>query len=126
MFSYIYILLSSLLKFLVFVSEKVIDFSVIFHPTYQLNYAIKTGVSFGLRSPLIGNIFINLQDLIYISGNFTESVTDDLPNFLVIEIINSKMIVKEKMVKRDFSKFDKEKLIKDCNILKMNNEIENI
>ena len=34
------------------------------------------------------------------------------------------MRVKEKMVKRDFSKFDKEKLIKDCNILKMNNEID--
>ena len=81
-------------------------------------------MSFGLRSPLIGNIFINLQDLIYISGNFTESITDHLPNFLVIEIINSKMIVKEKMVKRDFSKSDKEKLIKDCNILKMNNEID--
>ena len=73
---------------------------------------------------LIENAFINFQDLICTSGTFNESVTDDLPNFLIIEHIDLKMKIKEKIVKRDFCKFEKEKLIKDFDELKINNKTD--
>ena len=60
------------------------------------------------QSSLIDNVFINFEDLICTSGDFTESATDQLPNFLIIENINFKLKIKEKIVKRDFSKFSKE------------------
>ena len=54
----------------------------------------------------------------------TESVTDHLLNFLIIENLNFKRKIKEKILKRDFSKSDKEKLIKDFHELKINNKID--
>ena len=68
--------------------------------------------------------FINFQDLICTSGKGTESVTDHLLNFLIIENLNFKRKIKEKILKRDFSKSDKEKLIKDFHELKINNKID--
>lgn len=47
------------------------------------------------KPSLIDNAFINFQDLICTSGNFTESVTDQIPNFFIIENVNFKIKIKK-------------------------------
>jgi len=62
---------------------------------------------------LIDNIFFNSLEHLVISGNVLSSITDHLPNFLIVNKLSN--IPKNfKMFKRDYSKFDKNAFISDC------------
>ena len=79
------------------------------------------------QASLIGNFFIDFNDLHCTSGNFFEKIGDHLPNFLIIEKLSYHLKKKEKPYKRHYTNFDEENLIKDIgklnlteNILKIN------
>lgn len=61
---------------------------------------------------LIDNIFFNSIDFNTISGNILHDLSDHLPNFLIVNQLNT-YFPKNKIFKRDYSKFDQESFMKD-------------
>ena len=64
------------------------------------------------KPSLIDNIFTNFHNLDCTSGNLLDRISEHLPNFLIIEKIKTFKMPKNKIKKRDYSNFDKEKFIK--------------
>ena len=61
---------------------------------------------------LIDNIFFNSITHHTISGNIVYDLSDHLPNFLIINKFSS-LPKNTKIVKRDYSLFDENKLLRD-------------
>ena len=61
------------------------------------------------------NILIDSQENVYTSGNFTTSISDDLPYITIIENLWSDTLIKKdvKTPKKDFSKFHSGNFIRD-------------
>ena len=61
------------------------------------------------------NILINSQENVYTSGYLTTSISDHLPQFMIIENFFSETLLKKdvKTRKRDFSKFHSDIFIRD-------------
>ena len=59
------------------------------------------------RPSLVDNIFVNFSDMHCTSGNIIEKITDHLPNFLIIENLNTQLNSKVKTLQH----FTPEKLI---------------
>ena len=58
------------------------------------------------------NIFVNFSDMHCASGNIIEKITDDLPDFLIIESLNTQLDCKVKTLKRDLQHFTPKKTYK--------------
>ena len=65
------------------------------------------------KSFLIDNIFAKFSDTHCTSGNIIEKITDHLPNFLLIEGLNTQLDCNVKTLKRDLQHFTPKKLIND-------------
>ena len=78
------------------------------------------------KPSLIDNIFINFHNLNCTSGNLLERISEHLPNFLIIEKIKTFKMPKNKIKKRDYSNFDKEKFIKDFQKSDLKDKISNM
>ena len=78
------------------------------------------------KPSLIDNIFINFHNLNCTSGNLLERISEHLPNFLIIEKIKIFKMPKNKIKKRDYSDFDKEKFIKDFQKSDLKDKISNM
>ena len=63
------------------------------------------------KSSLVDNIFANFSDMHCTSGNITEKVTDHLPNFSLIEGLNTQLDCNVKTLKRDLKHFTPKKLM---------------
>ena len=59
---------------------------------------------------LIDNIFFNSLEFLALSGNIVYDLTDQLPNFLIIQKFTS-LPINVKIYKRDYSNFDESALI---------------
>ena len=82
--------------------------------TYQLqpNIVYPTRIVDNARPTLIDNIFSNYINDNNISGNFLETISDHLPNFMIIpDYLKSELKVKYK--KRDYSNFNEKDYIAD-------------
>ena len=61
------------------------------------------------KPALVDNIFVNFSDMHCTSGNIIEKITDQLPNFLLIEGLNTQLVSKVKTLKRDLQHFPPKK-----------------
>ena len=68
---------------------------------------------------LIDNIFFNSLEHFVISGNLCYDLTDHLPNFLIVSKLSS-LPASTKVFRRDYSNFDKERLISDIQSIDWN------
>ena len=77
--------------------------SNLFHSSYHFTYK---NYDVDLKH-LIDNIFSNRFDPSFISGNITTSISDHLPQFLLVPNINIKDLIPKKhnLFKRDTRKF---------------------
>ena len=66
----------------------------------------------GQRPSIVDNIFTNIIDKEIISGNFLEKISDHLPNFTIIKDLSKKR-QRQKISKRDFTKFNENDYIYD-------------
>ena len=57
------------------------------------------------KPSLVDNIFVNFSDMHCTSGNIIEKITDHLPNFLLIEGLNTQLDSKVKTLKIDLQHF---------------------
>ena len=53
------------------------------------------------KHSLVDNIFVKFSDMHCTSGNIIEKITEHLPNFLLIESLNTQLDSKVKILKRD-------------------------
>ena len=64
---------------------------------------------------LIGNIFSNIHTPSSVSGNLTSSISDHLPQFLIVpDIFFNLLPPKSKIYERDWNNFDHENFNLDC------------
>ena len=68
---------------------------------------------------IIDNIFFNSLEHFVISGNLCYDLTDHLPNFLIVSKLSS-LPASTKVFRRDYSNFDKERLISDIQSIDWN------
>ena len=61
------------------------------------------------KPSLVDNIFVNFSDMHCTSGNIIEKITDQLPNFLLIEGLSTQLVSKVKTLKRDLQHFPPKK-----------------
>ena len=61
------------------------------------------------------NIFTNYMDKNCNSGNLYSKISDHLPNFIIIDNINTKLTNEQKIFKRDMKNFDAEKFATELN-----------
>ena len=76
------------------------------------------------KPSLVDNIFVNFSDMHCTSGNIIEKITDHLPNFLLIESLNTQLDSKVKTLKRDPQHFPPKKLINDFLALNLGEKLE--
>ena len=76
------------------------------------------------KPSLVDNIFVNFSDMYCTSGNIIEKITDHLPNFLLIEGLNTQLDSKVKTLKRDLQHFTPKKLINDFLALNLGEKLE--
>ena len=76
------------------------------------------------KPSLVDNIFVNFSDMHCTSGNIIEKITDHLPNFLLIEGLNTQFDSKVKTLKRDLQHFTPKKLINDFLALNLGRKLE--
>ena len=73
---------------------------------------------------LIDNIFFNSFEFTTLSGNITHSISDHLMQFVILEdFITPKPLPKTNLYKRNFDKFDNNKLKEDFGKIDWINEI---
>lgn len=72
-----------------------------------------TRVTNNAQPSLIDNIFLNNNNLDFISGNLTTKITDHMPNFLILNEFSNISTQKTKITKRDFSKFDEQSFLSE-------------
>ena len=73
---------------------------------------------------LIENIFFNSFEFTTLSGNITHSISDHLMQFVILEdFITPKPLPKTNLYKRNFDKFDNNKLKEDFGKIDWINEI---
>ena len=76
-----------------------------------------TRVVLNSRPSLIDNIYVNIYDKTNHSGNFLDKVTDDMPNFCIIE--DTHKVKKNRKIRIwDTQQFEKDKFRKDLEELK--------
>ena len=76
------------------------------------------------KPSLADNIFVSFRDMHCTSGNIIEKITDHLPNFLIIENLNTQLDSKVKTLKRDLQHFTPEKLTNDFLALNIGGKLE--
>ena len=94
--------------------------------TYQLqpNIIYPTRIVDNARLTLVDNIFSNYLNDNNMSGNLLETISDHLPNFMIIpDYLKSELKIKYK--KRDYSKFIEKDYITDLNNYNMIQNINN-
>ena len=71
------------------------------------------------KASLIDNIFSNITDNCFFSGNLIDKISDHMPNFLNIEMTSPEQTSTVKVKKRDFSKFNSINFLKDLEDLNL-------
>ena len=74
---------------------------------------------------LIDNIFTNIIDKDIVSGNIIQKVSDHMPNFIIIKNMIPRR-KKNKITKRDFSKFSTEDYISDTSKINIDKELDSL
>ena len=76
------------------------------------------------KPSLADNIFVNFSDMHCTSGNIIEKITDHLPNFLIIENLNTQLDSKVRTLNRDLQHFTPEKITNDFLALNLGGKLE--
>ena len=78
------------------------------------------------KSFLVDNIYINFNDVHCTSENLIEKITNHLTNILIVEGLTTHLGLKFKPLKRNFTHFKKEKLVKDIHELNVMEKLEHV
>ena len=78
------------------------------------------------KPSLVDNTLNNFNDMHCTSGKVIANLTDHLPNFLIIENLNTHLEFKLNPLKRDFTLFKKENLVKDIHELNLMEKAEHV
>lgn len=75
---------------------------------------------------LIDNIFLNLINQKFIAGNINESISDHMPQFLILNKQKKENLTKieTEITKRNFNKFNEDNFINEISIINWDNSID--
>ena len=71
-----------------------------------------TRIEEGQTPSLVDNIFVNTTDNNFISVNLFNKISDHMPNFIIIQDIDSQYSIKAKQYKRDMKNFNEKRLLR--------------